>query len=162
MFTKTTELAFRALVVIGLHEDDRPLRPQEIADRLGASPSYLRKTLGLLSKAGVIQAVRGAQGGVLLERRPEQVSLLEVVEACEGVIVGAFCHPAGTDPQGSDVCGYHRAMRDVYDSTVAALSRWSLADLLSPPQARGKLPKGVRCTMRQVESTVTPKRKGRA
>lgn len=130
MLTRTTEMAIRALLVLGLEQDADPMTPRVLAERLDCSASYLSKTLGLLTKAGLLESVRGAHGGVLLVRKPTEITLRHIVEACQGVLMGDHCHR--TQLPGP-TCGYHRAMQDVHNATLAALARWTLADMLQVP-----------------------------
>ena len=54
-------------------------------------PSFLAKIVSQLSVAGLLQTSRGARGGVSLARTPEEISLLEVVEAIDGPILLNEC-----------------------------------------------------------------------
>lgn len=130
MLTSTTELAIRALLVLGLEQSGDPMTPRALAARLDCSRSYLGKTLGLLTKAGLLESVRGAHGGVLLDRAPENVTLLDIVEACQGLVTADYCR-GFKGP--SHVCSYHIAMKELHDATIRTLSGWTLAALLRCP-----------------------------
>lgn len=146
MITRTSELAILALVVLGLESEGEPLSPRQLGERLEGSQSYLAKVLGMLVKAGLLRSFRGAKGGVLLARSPEEIRLLDVVEACQGLLVGNYCR--ALDHPGFPVCAFHQAMADVHRATVEALSRWTLADLLEQPTP-GRLPaSGPPCKMK--------------
>jgi Rrf2 family protein len=56
-------------------------------------PSFLAKIVSQLSVAGVVQTSRGARGGVALARQPDEITLLEVVEAIDGPITLNECVP---------------------------------------------------------------------
>ncbi len=118
--------------------------PRRIAAVLGESPAYMAKVLRLLVKAGILHAERGVKGGVFLTRRPHEVTLLNVVEACQGRIVGSYCH---VDADRRLTCAFHRAAVELQAAIVRALSHWTLEDLAKAPVARGRLPGGVRCVM---------------
>ena len=131
MLTQASELAVRVLVVVALERRGEPLTPRTLAARMDCSASYLSKVLGSLSRVGILTAVRGARGGVLLAREPEQINLLEVVEACDGFLVANYCRSLG--PQPAQVCGFHTAMKEIHDTMTTLLSRWRLSDLLEVP-----------------------------
>lgn len=57
----------------------------------GVPMPYLRKLLFALGKAGLIQAKRGYQGGFVLARAPDEITLLEVVRAVEHEKPAADC-----------------------------------------------------------------------
>lgn len=131
MITQTSELALRALLLLALEAGDEPLSPRQLAERLDCSQSYLAKVLGMLVKARLLRSFRGAKGGVLLARAPEAISLKDVVEACEGVLVGNYCRSLAVP--GVAVCAFHQAMSEVHEATVSTLARWTLADLVARP-----------------------------
>jgi Rrf2 family protein len=135
MLTQTSELSLRALLVLALGEFDAPVSPRELAGRLRCSPTYLAKTLGLLTRAGILHSVRGAHGGVLLARSPESIELLDVVEACQGFLVANYCRSLDAFP--GQTCAFHRAMKEIHETSVAMLRRWTLADLVADPLRRG-------------------------
>lgn len=157
MLTQTSEIAIRALVYLGQSGTDRPVPPRRIAHAIACSPTYLAKTLRLLGRAGIVRSRKGAHGGVWLGRPPTEISLLNVVEACQGLMVADYCQGIG-QRHLTGVCAFHQAMQDVFDATTAALSRWTLADLLRRPA-----PAGGPVSMRACKLTLaSPRRSGHA
>ncbi|HUV12373.1 MAG TPA: Rrf2 family transcriptional regulator [Acidobacteriota bacterium] len=130
MITATTELAIRWLVYLAVAGDENPTSPRRGAGALHCSPSYLAKTSSLLVKAGILRSIRGIRGGVVFARHPEEISLLHVVEACQGLLTARYC---GEADQKTEVCSYHSAMKEVHEATTQALSRWTIKDLLENP-----------------------------
>jgi Rrf2 family protein len=63
----------------------------EIAQAMKIPPSFLAKIISQLAIARLIHTSRGAHGGVSLSRLPEEISLLEVVEAIDGAIAMNEC-----------------------------------------------------------------------
>lgn len=138
MITKTTENAIQILLYIGLQPAERIIPVNEISSHLDASPTYLVKVSSHLIKAGLIRSFRGIQGGVQLARDPEQMNLLQIVEACQGMIGEPYCSTPLSE--GVQICGFHRAMLDIRQSFKDSLARWTLADLLKNPM--GQMPTG--------------------
>ena len=106
MITKTTLSAVRALVYLGLHGQEGSLSPRRIAEQLGESPTYMAKVTRLLVRADLLRAEKGAKGGVRLGRAPSQITLLAIVEACQGSLAGDYCQ---TECAPGLTCGYHAA-----------------------------------------------------
>ncbi len=129
MLTKTSETALQALTLIAA-SDGAPLTPRHIAEQLGASPTYMAKITGALVKAGLLHGLRGTHGGVTLARPAEAITLLEVVEACQGRILGDYCVDADTPKL---VCAFHKAMLELHEAIVSTLQRWTLAQILHKP-----------------------------
>lgn len=145
MLTRTSELTIQALIVVALEGKDKPMGPKAVAERLDCSVTYLAKTLGLLVKAGILHSVRGPNGGMVLAQQPEHVTLLAVVEACQGLLIGNYCRDiTGT---GERVCAFHQAMKEVHTATVRTLSKWTLADLMTCPASPGIQAQPTNCKM---------------
>jgi Rrf2 family protein len=70
---------------------DALLTASGIAQRLGVSANHLAKVHQRLSRAGLIESIRGPRGGVRLARSPSEISLLDVYEAIEGPAPEATC-----------------------------------------------------------------------
>lgn len=149
MLTKTSLSAIRALVYLGLQRDRQPVSPRAMAHQLGESPTYLAKVVRHLARAGILQAHRGVAGGMLLNRPPEEVTLLAVVEACQGAILGDFCSAA---PDLSNICALHRAGAELHEAIIGVLSRWTLADLLSQLCPSGTLRRNALCWLEPVRT----------
>ncbi|MBZ0256281.1 Rrf2 family transcriptional regulator [bacterium] len=132
MINQTTEISIKTLIYLTLRDSDAPVSPKYLAEELNESPSYMAKITGLLVKAGILRAHRGVSGGVTLFREPGNVTLLEIVEACQGKLLGDYCKE--TDPV-DETCGFHQAMYQVHKSTTEILSQWKLSDLARKPEA---------------------------
>jgi len=130
MITATTELAIRWLVYLAVAGDENPTSPKRGAESLRCSPSYLAKTSNLLVKAGILRSIRGIRGGVVFARPLDRVSLLEVVEACQGLLTASYCGEAN---HGKEICSYHSAMKELHEATTRTLARWTIKDLLENP-----------------------------
>lgn len=144
MLTKTSVTAIQALVLMVQSNGELPASPQEMARQLGASTTYLSKIHTQLVKAGILQSHRGTRGGVTLARPPEQIQLLEIVEACQGRFLGDYCTPHDDLRQ---VCAFHHAMHELQAACIGTLSRWTLADLARRPQPAPSLRDKVPCRM---------------
>jgi Rrf2 family iron-sulfur cluster assembly transcriptional regulator len=84
--TKATEQAACILILLATQESGEPLSTDEISRRLEVSPSYLKKITRKLVINKIITSVSGNKGGISLERKLEEISLLDVIEAVEGPI----------------------------------------------------------------------------
>lgn len=126
MISKTTVLAIRTLVHLSRQRDNAVRSPRQLAEAMGESPTYLAKVTGLLVKAGILRAERGAHGGVYLCRRPAEITLLNIVEACQGALVGDACRP-GCDKRV--VCSFHLAAEELRLAIEGVLSSWTLERL---------------------------------
>ena len=74
----------RALIDLAQHGGEGPVSITSIAERQEISERYLVQLMSKLKKAGIIQSIRGAQGGYVLAKELEEVSVGEVLRALEG------------------------------------------------------------------------------
>ncbi len=90
----------------------------------------MAKVTGMLVKAGILRGHRGISGGVTLIRDPQEISLLDIVEACQGKILGDYCQEVNDLRKA---CNFHKAMHELHLSITTALKHWTLAQLAKKP-----------------------------
>jgi Rrf2 family transcriptional regulator, cysteine metabolism repressor len=120
----------RAILEIAKNYGKRPTKRKDIAHTQEISESYLENILLALKSNGLIDTVRGAQGGYELGRSPSGITLFQIVEALEGSLDLVDCLA------DSSACGRvgECAMRGVWSNLKKAmeetLSCVTLQDLL--------------------------------
>ena len=116
LLSRGGDYAIRAMVDLASRLGEERTITQGIADRQQIPPAFLSKVLASLTQAGLIRTHRGAAGGVGLARSPQEISLLEVVEAAQGPIILNEC----TDPYRTcpleDTCAVIEAWREARKS----------------------------------------------
>ena len=75
-----------SIVDLALHGQDTPVQAKAIARRQEIPIRFLEQVLHAMKKAGLVESVRGAQGGYLLVRKPTELSVADVLEVLEGPI----------------------------------------------------------------------------
>jgi len=81
------EYGLRALFDLAQHYGEGLVQSEDIATRQGIPVNYLNQMLILLRRAGIIDSLRGPQGGHTLARPPAQVTLLEALTVLEGPLM---------------------------------------------------------------------------
>ncbi len=82
----------RAILDVAQNSDQsHTVSVQSISDRQDISESYLEQLVRLLKNAGLIKSVRGAGGGYMLARSADDISVGDVLRACEGNIEVVSC-----------------------------------------------------------------------
>lgn len=102
--TRQADYAVRAVLYLAQLGDNQRAATSQIAEDQQIPPSFLAKIVSQLSVAGLLQTSRGARGGVSLARSPEEISLLEVVEAIDGPITLNECVMNGGVCVFGDTC----------------------------------------------------------
>lgn len=86
----------KAVYELALHYGTGPLPLGMIAKSQSISEPYLEQLMAPLKRSGIVEGVRGAQGGYQLAKDPGTISVGDVVRALEGPIALADC--TGTNP----------------------------------------------------------------
>jgi Rrf2 family protein len=89
--TRQADYAIRAVLFIAKLPANERAATSHIAKEQQIPPSFLAKIISQLSIAGLLHTSRGARGGVMLAKNPEEITLLEVVEAIDGPIALNEC-----------------------------------------------------------------------
>ena len=105
--TRQADYALRAMMRLATLKQNERAATSQIADDENIPPSFLAKIISQLSIAGLIHTSRGARGGVSLARPPEEISLLEVVEAIDGPIHLNECTQSEGNCRYSGTCPLH-------------------------------------------------------
>ena len=83
--------ALRFMIDLAQHDSSGYIALKDISERQGISIKYLEQITSLLSKFGLLQSVRGPQGGYRLAKRPENYSIGEILRITEGDLAPVVC-----------------------------------------------------------------------
>ena len=73
------------------YESNNYITLKEISEKEDISLKYLEKIMALLTKAKLVETLRGASGGYRLNKNPKEYSILEIIKASEGPIKTVDC-----------------------------------------------------------------------
>ncbi len=82
--SKKSRYGLRALVDLSVRSKNGQVSLNSIAERNGISLQYLEQVFAALKRAGLVKSIKGPQGGYLLERPANQITVLDIVKALEG------------------------------------------------------------------------------
>ena len=138
--TKSTSHAIRILIHCA-RAGDGLIKVAELSERLEITPQNVFKIVNLLARAGLIEAMRGRNGGVRLSRPASAVRIGDVVRATE------VTHVEIEDDARSGRLGRGHGVNQIFDDALGAfievLDQHTLADMaagqpLEPIAARRK------------------------
>lgn len=128
--TRQTNYAMRILMYCAAN-DDRLSRIPEIANAYSVSELFLFKILQPLVEAGLVETVRGRNGGVRLGRPADHITLFDVVRITEENFAMAECFENdATECPLVDSCGLNAALREALNAFFEVLMRHSIEDLV--------------------------------
>ncbi len=130
--TRQADYAMRAVLYLAELGSERRAATSQIAEEKHIPPSFLAKIVSQLSVAGLLQTSRGARGGVSLARSPENITLLEVVEAIDGPILLNECVVDGGVCVFGESCSLRPVFCDAQAELVARLDTTNFGKLTQP------------------------------
>lgn len=85
----------RALFDMAYHAGTLPAQIKDISRRQNISPRYLEQIFQDLKKAGLLRSRRGPQGGYFLARKPQEITVMDIIHATEGEMALVDCVKTG-------------------------------------------------------------------
>lgn len=135
LLSEACEYGLRAVVWMA----QRPAEPQkvkDIAEEIKAAPGYLVKVLQELTKAGILSARRGSQGGFTLQADPAELTALEVINAIDPLERIRTC-PLGIDAHGTTLCPIHRRIDDAMGWIEENFGQLTIRDVIDSGTGSG-------------------------
>ena len=129
--TRQADYAVRAVYYLTQLGVDSRAATSQIAEEQHIPPSFLAKIISQLSVAGLLHTSRGARGGVSLARTPEEISLLDVVEAIDGPILLNECVADGGSCTFTSDCPMRPIWCDAQKDLVTRLENTSFASIVT-------------------------------
>jgi len=137
--TRQTNYAIRILMYCAANEG-RLSRIPEIAAAYSVSELFLFKILQPLVEAGLVQTVRGRNGGVRLGKPATEITLFDVVRVTEESFAMAECFERdATDCPLIDSCGLNEALRKALGAFFEVLESYTIDDLVKTRPAMRSL-----------------------
>lgn len=128
--TTYTDYTLRTLMYLGVHQG-QSVTIRDIADAYDISKNHLMKVVHQLGLAGLVETVRGRNGGLKLKKAPEEINLGAVIRATEPDFFMAECFD---DVRNhcvlSPACGLQGVLRSATSAYLAVLDNNTLAGLL--------------------------------
>jgi Rrf2 family protein len=137
MFSQTSEYALRVVVYLAQCRG-KPVTNRIISSGTLVPQGYLAKVLQTLSRAGLVKSQRGLHGGTILSRAPEDLTLLDVVQAVDPIRRIASC-PLALAAHGKDLCPLHSRLDQAIAGIEKILCDSTIADLMESTGKRHPL-----------------------
>ncbi len=128
MLSQTCEYALRAVTCLAHHPGEF-VTASDLADATSVPADYLSKVLQQLAAAKVVQGRRGVGGGYRLAREPENITLLDIVDAM-GVFQRMRTCPTHKD-ESRGLCPLHKTVDLAVEAAESVFRNKSLADMLN-------------------------------
>lgn len=121
----------RILMDLALHQSEKPRLIRDIAKSQQISEKYISRLVIALRKAGMIRSVRGVNGGFHIAMKPEEITLLDVIEVMEGPLSIVDCVSMPKKCTHSENCTPREVWCKLNDDIRGLMRGTTLADILA-------------------------------
>ena len=123
--------ALRVLVEMAEHSPDERIPLKEISERQEISQKYMESIMALLSKNGFVDAIHGKGGGYMLNRKPEEYRVGDILRLTEGTLAPVACLESGAPKcEKEKNCRTVNMWRKLDDLIETYLDSVTIADLM--------------------------------
>lgn len=123
--------ALRLMLDLAMHSTEGPVCLKDVAKRQQISDKYLEQIIATLNKAGYVKSVRGAQGGYLLKKEPEEYTVGMILRLSEGDLAPVSCVGEEKEECGRrESCVTIRIWQQINDAVNNVVDNITLADML--------------------------------
>ncbi|HHV39353.1 MAG TPA: Rrf2 family transcriptional regulator [Tepidimicrobium sp.] len=129
----------KAMYQLAIHYGEGPIPLKSVADRQNLSENYLEQLVSVLRKEGLLNSVRGAQGGYMLAKPPENITVGDILRILEGDIAPADCViDGGYECENEKSCVTKTVWIKIRDSIDEVIDSITLQDMLDKRQRNEK------------------------
>jgi len=135
MLSKRAKYGIRALVFLAQQQGQGPIQIRKISDTLNIPRKFLEAILLDLRNEGILQSRKGKEGGYLMERSPDTITIGRVIRFIDGPLAAVPCvsqtaYARCADCPDEKQCVIRWIMKDVRDSTAKILDQTTLDQLV--------------------------------
>jgi Rrf2 family cysteine metabolism transcriptional repressor len=134
------EYACFAVLELALQYDpDVPIRVQQIAERQNIPAKFLFQIMQVLKRVGIVRSKRGTEGGYVLTRPPEEITVGEVIRSISGPLVQLTCLESGDFEDACDreaTCDFKPIWAEVARAMASVLDGVTFGDLVRKARTR--------------------------
>lgn len=128
--TMSSEMGIHAVWFLATLDLGEPVLSSTVAQGISVSESYLIKVLKKLVVARILASRKGKRGGYMLKKKPQQISIGDIVRACEGTATIYYCQKEDRGCLESRSCPICATLKRASDALYAELNGTRIADLL--------------------------------
>jgi len=134
MLSKKSKYGLKALLALAEEEGRGPVQASELAERQRLPKKFLEAILLELKRHGLLQSKKGRGGGYVLNRKPGDITLGQVIRILNGPLALVPCvsqtaYMKCEECVDEETCGVRLAMKEVRDATAQILDNTTLQAL---------------------------------
>ena len=145
MLSKRAKYGLRALVYLARHRGEGPIQIRDISETLNIPRKFLEAILLDLRNEGLLRSRKGKEGGYLMERSPDTITIGRVIRFIDGPLAAVPCvsqtaYARCDDCPDEKTCVVRCVMKEVRDATAKILDETTLDQLLRKEEQLSRPP----------------------
>lgn len=128
IFSKTCELGLQAVLFLSTKEK-KIYNAEEVSNELKVPKEFVSKVLQILTASGIVGSKKGKSGGFFLAKSPNQIKLIDIVEAIDGLEVFKSCVLGFPGCSHETPCPVHYQWGKLREEAFQMLSEETLENL---------------------------------
>lgn len=131
LLSRACEYGIQAVLYLAKHHEVPYISIKEIAEKHNISFHFLGKILQRLTQKGLLTSYKGPKGGVSLARSPQEITILQVVEAIDGLEFLQKCIVGMPSCDNRNSCALHEEWSKIREEICKMLDDKSVAQLIN-------------------------------
>lgn len=122
--------ALRLMLDLALNEKGEPVKLKEIAARQDISEKYLEQIISAFNKADYVNSIRGAKGGYVLAKQPQEYTVGMILRLIEGSLSPVECLDDSENCNRNGQCVTQKVWKKIDDAIKDVVDNITLQDLV--------------------------------
>ena len=139
IYSRSTEYAIRAFVNLAQVQEGKYAMVKQIAEQEGIPAHFLAKILQQLARKGLLRSSKGPTGGFCLRMPAQDISLIQLVEALDGLTDYQKCVSGLSECADDQPCGMHDSWKDLRSRIMEYLETTTIADLAAALEQKRRM-----------------------
>jgi len=149
ILSQTAVYALKAVLYLADTNEERPVRVDEIAKALEVPRNYLSKILHVLTRTRLLGSNRGPHGGFRLNVPASKLTLAEVIDPFDEVMVRSACLLGRKVCSETNPCAAHESWKGVSSGVKTFFENTTIQELSRREKAVGKKTRSVKARRRK-------------
>ncbi len=129
IYSRSAEYAIRAFVYLAQVPEGKYAMVKNIAEESEIPTHFLAKILQQLARKGFLRSSKGPTGGFALRKSPDDITLLELVDAIDGLAEYERCPSGMTECNDEAPCGMHESWKELRSRIIGYLEGTTISDV---------------------------------
>ncbi len=138
LITRQADYAIRVVIFLAHKGQKRLVPAKEIAETAAIPRSFLPGIISILAKRKIVVTEKGKGGGVRLAKKPDEITVLDIVEAVDGTPQMNVCMERPDACPFVEFCKMHEIWKEIQNYIHSKLKGTKISDVLVDYNVSGK------------------------